>query len=186
MRNLATYGYDVLSIDAGGVDTWGNHTSTDRVNDAVNYIQGTVWGSASGKVGLIGVSMGNVVAMNYAREQPTKVSAIASIIGACDLAYHYNNGYSAAIDTAYSPSYAIHGDHHDPVKFAASIKDNFKWKGWYAQDDALIAPSTVTALATAMSANGSTHNLGNLGHTDTAIAAVSVPDLASFFASGIW
>lgn len=166
--------------DLGGAFTWGNATARTAVGTEKTAIQSA--GAASGKVALVGGSMGAATALNFARANPTLVASVSLILPAVDLNdIHDNNrgGYAASINAA------VGGD---PSAVANSSPAGADWTGvsipmkaWYASDDAIVIASTVTTFMTARS--GTAVNVGALGHTDAAIAAVPPSDVVDFIAA---
>lgn len=173
--------FPVLGADLGGATTWGNATAQTRAETLRAYA-GTAFGLPNGKVHLLGASMGALTALQYAKANPSKVASIALIIPALDLDYAYQNnigGHQADIGTAWGVSF--------PTALPAAAKvldDTSSWdaipvKIWYVTNDVY----TPTASSTTFIANaGATGvSLGALGHTEAAIAAVPVGDVAAFF-----
>ena len=66
--------------------SWGNANSSAMVGDALTYLQAAV-AAKSGKVALIGHSMGFLVACNWARDHASSVAGIIGINPACDLSW---------------------------------------------------------------------------------------------------
>ncbi len=72
-RLLGKY-YPIIATDLGGPQTWGNPTAQARVATCKTYLQ-TTMGAKTGPVILVGISMGNLTALNYARNN------LSSVIG---------------------------------------------------------------------------------------------------------
>lgn len=156
--------------------TWGNATAQGRVTDLRTFAQST-FGYASGKVNLIGGSMGGLIALNWAKANPTLVQSIALIIPAVNPQDIYDNnrgGYAAEISTAWGgrPS-----DANTPAKNAASFTA-IPTKVWYSTNDPICIASEATTFASA--AGAETQSLGAVGHG----ASSMVPqDFVDFFAA---
>jgi pimeloyl-ACP methyl ester carboxylesterase len=173
--------FPVLSIDAGGVLTYGNSTAVARVADAVTYLQGTL-GAKAGTVLLIGASMGCLTALNYAKANPSKVGAIVTVNSAVDLNDIVTNnrgGLAAEVNTAYGGTYveATNGPTSNPANYAASLSVPIRLH--YATDDTLAIPSTVTTFA-ATAQNATAVSVGALGHTQAAIDAAPRDQILAF------
>lgn len=183
LTNALAERFPLLSIDAGGPQAWGNPTAVARVDDAVTYLQGTK-GAKSGTVLLVGVSMGALTALNYAKANPSKVAAIVGIIPVIDLNDMVTNdrgpGSAALINTAYGTySEATHGPAYNPATYAASFTTPTRL--FYASDDMTCIPAAVTAFDTACAAAAAT-SLGALGHTEAAIDAAPRDVILAFLA----
>lgn len=169
----------IVSADLGG-DTWGNATANTRVGQAITYLQAQ--GAKAGKVALVGLSMGAVVALNYAREFPGNVSCVAAIIPVVDIEdVRANNrsGLAASINAAHGGAYdqATMGATRNPVTFASTL--NLPVKIWNASDDTTALASRVAAFDAA-APNCDVVSLGALGHTEAAIAAATPSDVISW------
>jgi pimeloyl-ACP methyl ester carboxylesterase len=164
-----------------GGDTWGNSTGNTRVGQAKTYLQ-TTEVAKSGKIAIVGLSMGAIVALNYTREFPTNVACVVGIIPVIDIEdIRANNrsGLAAGINTAYGGSYveATQGSTRNPSTYASTM--SVPTKLWYASDDATALASKVTAYASAAT-NVTTVSVGALGHTEAAIAAATITDIVAF------
>jgi pimeloyl-ACP methyl ester carboxylesterase len=171
----------VASGDYGSTDHWGNDTSITRVGELWTYAQAR--GFTSDQVYLLTVSMGTLAALNWARQNPTKVAAVVAITPAIDLqdihdvsrpdlatgintAYGNEAGYLAALPT------------HSPAEYAAELNGDFPIRAYYSTDDSSVTPSTVTDFCTA--AGGEAISLGAVGHS---AGSLDGDDVASFFAA---
>jgi pimeloyl-ACP methyl ester carboxylesterase len=189
---LADHGYSVFapdcsnSVQTDGAETWGNDASTDTLDAAITYVQANPgeFQMASGKVVLIGQSMGHVTACNYARRFPTKVAGIIGAAGATDVDYHYVTGFGVNIDAAYSGNWATNGraTNHDPIDFAGSL--TFPHRYYYATDDDNVPPSGTGSFRPFYAAYGGPHDpaisMGTGGHTDTPVANIDKQGLLEF------
>lgn len=173
--------FQVLSIDAGGTSAWGNATAMARGLDGRTNIQGT-WKAKSGTVVCVGVSMGAVTALNFAKANPTLVSAVVCVIPAIDLNDIVTNnrgGLAAQINAAYGGTYSevTNGPTSNPANYASTFATPTLL--YYASDDAVLLPSTVTTFASSAK-SASAYSLGALGHTQAAIDAVPRGQVISF------
>ena len=181
LLNAIAERFPVLSIDAGGPQAWGNTTARARAADGRTYLQGT-WGAKSGPVLCVGESMGALLAMNYAKANPTHVAAVVGVIPVCDLNDVVSNnrgGAAANINTAYGGTYSegTHGPTGNPANYAASYATPTRL--FYASDDTTVISSTVTAFAAAAQ-SVTASSLGALGHTEAAVDAVPRPTVLDF------
>lgn len=179
-RDLAEAGIPVLSGDYGSPTHWGSPTAVTRAE------QLRVWGSdqlklRSDKVVVMGISMGSLAALNYARANPSKVAAIVLITPITRLAYYhdtYNGGSEAAqIDTAYGglAAYQAAVPTSDPQQYAASLS-GIPLKAWYSTTDPDIPVAHVQSFAAAV--GGTSASLGAVGHSAGALTSA---ELIEFF-----
>lgn len=182
--------YDLGVFGAGGTtdsDSWGNTNAQTRVGQAITHIQAA--GAKSGKVILLGISMGHVTAFNYAKSNPSNVQAVIGVIPVCDLddiRDNNRNSYRASISTAWGTgAWTSAGTPALPAGANPATSNSGwsakPWLGFYKSDDTIITASTVTALATAV--GGTAVNMGTGGHTDASIGDVDLPTLFAFLAA---
>lgn len=171
---LAAAGYPVISCDLGGTLTWGNDTAFAAVDDAWAYLK-SAFGAKTDKVGLIGVSMGALTALGWARQHLSSVFAVAASIPVLDLddVYQGNKGsYRADIGTAHGVTYPTTIptlSTRSPVAFGSSDLAGLPLKCWSSSNDPI---ATVTSLASAWAGAGSTKtvvDLGAVGHNGATI-----------------
>lgn len=175
--------YPTLACRFSG-DAWANDAAIAKVALAKTYLQGTV-GAKSGKVFLLGGSMGGALAMAYARANPTLVAGLILLEPVSDLqdiATNNRGSLAASLNAAYSGGYsdATYGATHNPTTFASSLAA-IPVQTWYATDDATVIPATVTAVMTAIG-GVDLHTLTG-GHADAALSGVSIPSALSFLAA---
>lgn len=163
--------FPVSYADLGGLYTFGNATSQARLGDAKTYIQAA--GAMSGKVILMGGSMGAALACNYARANPTLVQALALFIPSVDMEdIRANNRASlqANIETAYTNNagwQAVRST-HNPVEYAHVFRHlGIPLKVWYSTSDPTCIPARTSAFIDA--AQCESHSLGPVGHDVTGI-----------------
>jgi pimeloyl-ACP methyl ester carboxylesterase len=176
--------FPTVVCDLGGTATWGNATVQARIDAAWTWLQ-TAYGVKTDKVLLAGFSMGNLAAFNYAIANPTKVAAIAGFLPASDLADFYTNnrgGYQAAIGTAWSVTYpADLPGSANPTGNTSGI-NGLPNKAWYATDDTVVLPATVTTLTGSI--GGTAVSLGAAGgHADSTVASIPTADATGFLAA---
>jgi hypothetical protein len=127
--------------------------------------------------------------MNYARANPTHVAGVIGIIPGADLNdIHANNrpvggseNFTARINTAYGGAYieAVHGPTHNPTNYAATMA-GLPVQMWYASNDDIVLPETVTRLASLIGPSAEAINVGPLYHSDLVSAAVDPNYVARF------
>lgn len=180
IRGIASQ-YPTIAPDLGGAFTWGNSTCQTRAETARGYL-GTGMGAVNAKIHLVGISMGGLTALQYAKANPTKVASISLILPTVDLDYDFQNDAQssrASIGTAWGVTFPT------PLPAGAKILADASYglpmKIWYVTND----PYTLTASSTTFAANQSASavSLGTLGHTETAFAAVPIADVIAFMAA---
>lgn len=182
VRALADSGHTVLAGDFGGSQTWGNDTSLARVGQAVTHLT-ALSGVLSGKVHLVGISMGGLVALNYAKANPTLVASVTAIIPTVDIPAAYDadiSGAAALIDTAYGGTYVDDDQKadHNPVHWGPLESSFVPTKVWHASDDPWCPLASYQAFAA--TPNATLTDVGALGHSDAAIAASPINEIEDF------
>ena len=72
---------------------------------------------------------------------------------------------------------------HNPQKIAdAGLLDGIPIRHYYATDDTVVTPATVTAFVAAASA-ATAISMGTGGHSDTPLASIDMAELAEWVAS---
>lgn len=166
-----------------GFNHFGNTNSQTRAGQAKTYLQSTV-GAKSGKVLVVAVSMGNLLAINWAKNNPTLVSAILAVIPAWDIADIRDNdrgGYRDDIDDAWGVTYpaALPAGANPATDNAGA--NGIPYLAYYASDDTLVLPATVTAGAAAI--GGTAVSVGATGHDDDAFAQIDHKTALDFLRS---
>ena len=177
LRHLAGLGYPVVAPTA--TNLWGNATNQARITDAVTYAETNM--AATGPAVLIGHSQGGLAALSWAMNNPADTACVIGLLGAVDLNDIRDDddaGQRDDIDAAYGVTYpAALPAGVNPADRAAEFQ-TIPTQWWYANDDALVDTPTVTAFAA--TAGTDLHDLGALGHTNTAILAVDLGALTTF------
>lgn len=97
---------DLGTWEQGGTsdsNSWGNTNAQTRVGQLKTWLQSASGGGAkSGKVALIGISMGATTALNYARNNPTQVVGVIGIIPVIDLDDIRTNDLGGGPETGYT------------------------------------------------------------------------------------
>lgn len=185
LRAIVDAGYPVLASLCAG-NNWGNDGGIAKVSAARTYLQGTL-GAKSGKVILIGNSMGGCLSYAWARANLTSVACIVGILPVSDLNDIVTNnrgGLGAEASGAYSGGYseATYGATHNPVNFAAQLS-GLPIQAWSASDDTIVVPSTVTAFAAGVGSSVETHNTLTGGHSDSTYGQISAATVLTFLAA---
>lgn len=176
--------FPVSSQDQGAVGPWGNTTAQTRIGQQKTWLQAAPVSAATGKVILVGISQGATAMFNWAIDNPTLVAAMLGVLPVCDLTDIYENnrgGAQAGIGTAWgvTPPDALPAG-ADPAVDPSPLV-GIPCRLYYASDDTTVLPAKVTAFASAIGATAT--NLGTLGHTEAAIAAVPRPDVVEWLRS---
>lgn len=164
-----------------GFQTWGSDLAVTRIGQAITQLRTM---GVTGKVALVGMSMGGCNALNYAVRHPEDVSCVAALIPLTDLAMIRANT-SPAIVARYAEIDAIYGappaaDYtgHSPVGFAGSISAGLPIHIWSSSDDPLVTPAMVDGFLAARPLTGHTV-MGALGHD---VNHAMIPGLLGFLA----
>lgn len=182
---LASYHYIVLSARWGSLTNWGNAQSTTDMNDAHTWLTGA-GGAKTGRVGLIGCSMGFTTEVGFWNAHPTKVACVGGLLPAVDTEalYARDVGLATTLDAAYSGNFATNGAPRNPVDVASGLTAR-PMKLWYASDDASILASEIETMRSLVP--GSTKvDIGPGGHVTSTVAKINEKDYVSFFESGSW
>lgn len=172
-RDVAEAGFPVLSSDFASSTHWGRDTAISAVDATL-----AAYGRADEPVVLLGISMGAQLALNWARQHPERVQAIALVTPAVDvedIRANNRNGYAAEIAAAYTDNTGWQAARatHNPADYAAELT-GVPIRAWYSTDDAVISAGTVTSFASA--AGGDTVSLGAVGHTAGSLDGQDVAD----------
>jgi alpha-beta hydrolase superfamily lysophospholipase len=173
-------GLPIISAKYGG-QVWGNDTAQTRVGDAIAYMTGGEFNAKTDKVLLLGVSMGGMLALNWARANPSKVAAIILFYPAVNLQWIHDNGGAATTEAAYGGSLASFNAAvaaHDPLQHTAEYA-GVPIQMWYSDADTVVGTANQQAFLAAVSGIES-HLLPGAGHADmTAINPSSVAGFAA-------
>lgn len=152
----------VNAPDLGGPSTWGNDAAQAKFADAFNYLTNTL--GTKSPIGVVGLSMGGCLALNYFKNNPTQISALALGMPLVDLAYAHDNNFTAPIEAAYggSAGYQAAVATHDPMQNTAAYVGK-PIKMWRASNDTVAMTSRQDAFAAATGCE--VVDLGAVGHT---------------------
>lgn len=185
---LAEGGYAVVSPLCGSMTNWGNDAAQTKVGDAKTYAQDTAatnpLKAKTGKVGLLGASMGGLLALVWALNNPTLVACVGLIDPVVDLAYEHDNnvgGLAAEIETAYTnlAGYTAAVAAHDPMQHTASYV-GVPIKMWYSSDDTVAVTARQQAFIAATGCQSVA--LGAVGHSG---ATVDGAQVTAFFQANL-
>lgn len=180
LSRLTDYGLTVVAPSTG--NTWGNATGRMRVADVLTWAR--TLGATSGPVIRLGTSHGACACLQSGLANLSDTACIVLFEPTLDLQYvreqdtvEGNAGLRASIDTAWAVAYpaALPTD-ASPLDIADDLA-NIPIQLWYATDDDISHGYDTFAAA---HGNTELHNLGALGHTDAALAAVDATVVAEF------
>lgn len=176
LRELADR-YEVTSVaaDVGGTATWGNDTAIAAVDTLVAHM-GSTWNTRTTTVAFYGISMGALLALNWALRNPTKISALALLAPVVSLQGIHDRdpaGATASIETAYTDGagYLAALPTHDPSTAANLVALRAlapRTRLWYSTDDTTVVPAEVLAYAAATGC--ALDSMGAVGHASTLLA----------------
>jgi pimeloyl-ACP methyl ester carboxylesterase len=180
---IAAAGFPLVAIDAG-LDAWGNDTAITAMGQAQTYLQGAL-GAKAGKILMLGVSMGNLTALNYTRQNRALVAAVVGIMPLSDLNHYFvNSGNAASVNAAYGGAYSdttnAGGLWHNPTKYAAADLAGLAYKAWYGASDTIVPPATVTNVLSLIGGTASGVSLAGQVHGETLVGAVNADDVVAF------
>lgn len=156
--------HPICSFAAAG--TWGNDVSIARVEALRSWLAGA-YGVDDASFFLVVVSHGAAIALNWARQHPELVEAVALVIPAVDVedirANNRGNNYQASIEAAYGDNATWQAQRatHNPMDYAGELT-GLPIKAWYADDDPICLASRVDAFAAASGAER--RSIGAVGH----------------------
>lgn len=150
---LNALGLPLISGAFGGPTHWGTDTAQARVDEAVGILGSAEFAAKTDKVVLLGISMGALLALNWARANPAKVACLALMYPVTDLAYMHDTaalGFTAEIEAAYggAAGYQAALATHNPQANAAAY-EGMPIKMWYSDADASVG-DTPAAFAAAV------------------------------------
>lgn len=177
LTELAQLQVPILSYDAGGTSHWGNDAAQARTDDAIAYLR-TKYGAGSGNTGkvvLVGVSMGSLLALNWAKNNPSQVAALVLFYPVTDLAAMHDatggaaGGAAAAIEAAYGGAggYASALPTHSPILVDPSVYRAMPIVFQYSTADATVGtPNQEAFLSRFRGPNLYPVQLGAVNHAD--------------------
>lgn len=183
LQTVADAGFLVAAQDQGGLTTWGNTTAQARMTATRTWVQASApYLASSGRIAIIGISMGAVLMMNWAKANPTLVSCMVGILPATDLTAYYVAGGAgrANIEAAWGVTYPdpLPAGADPTIGASSSVLVDIPYAAYYASNDDIATPAIVTSMAAAI--GGTATNVGALGHTEAAIGAVDAEEVAEF------
>lgn len=147
---LTNMGLPVICPACAG-DNWGNDAGQQALSDARSWGSSGFLNAKIDKVVLVGLSMGGLLSLNWARTNPTLVSAIVLLYPAVNLqALHDGSNGSVSFltqtEAAYGGSTASFNSSvtaHDPSQNAGAWA-SIPVKMWYSDNDATVGSLTQT------------------------------------------
>lgn len=192
MLNKVAAEAPVLSVDAGGVSTFGNNTARTAIDASVAALRSKF--GATRKLVLVGLSMGFCDLMSWAQAHPNDVAGAIGVVGLADLNEQYaanrevapGANATALINTAYGGVYdpAVDGPVRSAMEFTESMP--FPVHYFYSTTDALIPVER--SLAYEQLTNVTAYSIGARAHGTESIAATHahaqfLPSLADLISS---
>lgn len=166
---VSTNQMPAIATDAGGNLTWGNSTAQTAMDATMTFFTSQM--KADDRVILLGQSMGGTTVLNWARNNPTKVAAIALHLPIVDLQDIVDNNRGPGLGPTVPPAYGNPPGNVIPSAFnpAANTADyvGMPIRIWYSTNDLSCDPTVVTAFGTAVGATMT--SLGPVGHSITGI-----------------
>lgn len=175
-------GCPLVTPDCGGPKTWGNDVAQTRVSDARNWANGK-FSPKNDKVILLGVSMGGLLALNWARANPNLVAAVALFFPAVDLQWVHDNGGTADTEAAYGGTLAAFNTavaSHNPAAHAIDYT-GMNIKIWHSDADATVGSATQVAFGDAAGIPRTV--LPGAAHAD--LAAINTQQVRDFLAASV-
>lgn len=163
--------------------SWGNDTAQTRLTDAISYMTGGEFNARTDKVVLLGVSMGGLLALNWARANPAKVAAIVLCYPAVDLQWMHDNGAATGTEAAYGGSLTTFNAAvaaHNPAVNTTAYQ-GVPIRMWYSDADTTVGTANQTAFASAVGSSLAATALPGAAHAD--MTRIDPSDLATFVAA---
>jgi acetyl esterase/lipase len=182
LRGLAEY-VPVAVTDLGGPVTYGNDDAVARIDGARDLL--ARFGAASGPVALVATSMGAVAALRYAAAHRDQVWAVVAVLPLVDLVGAYQDDIGDQADEIARAWGLVRllGQKLPAGVSPLELVDQLRGlplQCWTASNDPVL-PSAVTAgFVAQLGPPAETHDLGPLGHTEEAIAAVPFAAVLSY------
>lgn len=179
---IASQGIPCVAAEMHG-DSWANDSSMTDIDNARTLLSSLFPSMKTDKICLIGGSMGAALGTRYSQLNPDEVAAFVGIIPAYDpkTIYVNNDVGDAAMEAAWS--FVGLGNFPDALDLGpkGADADTVPILTGYASNDTVVPSASVIAYHTL--AGGEPENLINLGavgHTNAAIAAMSIQTIIQF------
>lgn len=179
---LASVGIPAITCDFGG-NSWGNNTMQAQILTAWNTLKAAFPQIRTDKFVILGASMGGGAVARFTINNPSLVAAMVGLIPAYDYRYEFENiaGIAGPFRTAWGMGGA------DPFPTAAdnaanhATADGIPILTGYASNDTTVPSAPVIAYHNSVGGEaGNLINVGALGHSDAAIAALPISTVARF------
>lgn len=157
-------------------NAWGNSTAQSNVSSMITWMQSM--GAKTGKVALVGVSMGTTTALNYAKANPSKVACVVSILPAVnvnDFAANNRDGLASTVNAAYGGTYndSTMGATYNPYVYASTFP-SVPVALYYSTADSVALPTYVTSFLSACPTAIGKAVSTTLDHSEAAVAAAPI------------
>lgn len=180
----AQQGYPVIGRSWILPDAWGNDAALARLDQAIAWSSATLGAKAPAKVGIIGSSMGSLMAMRYARANPSSIAfliLITPLVNMDDFVGNNRGGYQSSVYSAYggSTAYNAAAATIDPSQYPTALT-GIPIRLYYSEDDTLALPTLIDPFISAVGGSAIDKvSLGSVGHAG-ASAFVDYADSLSF------
>lgn len=186
LQAVTDLGLPIISADFSGL-AWGNDAAQARVTDALAYARTAFGAHATLPPILLGVSMGGLLSLNWARANPTLVRALALMYPVTNLqAMH--DGTGGIVGNAATSTEAAYGGNlagfnaavatHNPAQ-NTSAYTGVPIKIWYSTADTTVGTANQTAFISAVGgSNLTTVTVGAAAHAD--MTQIPPAELAAF------
>lgn len=179
---VASFGIPTITCDFYG-NSWSNANAMTAITSAWTVLKAAFPLMRTDKVCLLGGSMGGGAVARWSQLNPTNTAAVVGLIPAYDTKYEYDN--VAALVTPIETAWGFTGVGNFPSA-ANNLANVTPAIGipiltYYAGNDTTVPSAGVTGYHTAAGGTGGNiTNVGNLGHTDAAIAAAPISSIRDF------
>jgi pimeloyl-ACP methyl ester carboxylesterase len=145
-------------------NSFGNANSSARVDEAYDLLTGS-FGAKPGRVAVVGVSMGFLVACNWARANVSKVAGLIGVVPACDLAWFRGTDarHTETLDhvSINAPRTTLSFTNEQPPNYVANVNSSPPWHLVVLQGDDEVerrdivsATNTTVTVSTPLGAGG--------------------------------
>lgn len=179
---LASLGIPCITSDFY-LNSWAKDLTMTAITNAWNTLKAAFPLMRTDKVCLIGGSMGGGSCARWSQLNAASTACVVGLIPAYDIKYEYDNipALVAPIETAWGFTGAANFPAAANNRANVAAATGVPILTFYAGNDTTVPPAGVTGYHDA--AGGlltNRTNVGNLGHTDAAIAAASPTTIAQF------
>lgn len=167
VERLVHQGHPAISFDMAGASSWNNAAARARATDALTFI-GAQLGCRIDRCLVMGVSMGSLTALEWARENQAKVAAVGLALPIPDFVRIHTSGPApipANIETAWGGLAAWQAgvDAVDPAQHTTDFTVPIQLH--YSADDTTALPADSQAFDAAVASATAIQFTGAGGHT---------------------